>query len=104
MTLKRRHRYLGFRILSPTLLGKREVEEGVRKSIVELFGVYGLSRIELKIIEYYEERSMGIIRCNRPHLQMLRASLASITSIGGESVAFFVLRVSGTLKALRKSL
>lgn len=104
MTLRRRHRYLGFKILSSTPIGKREVDEGIRRSIAELFGAYGLSRIEPKVIEYDEERSMGILRCNRPHLPMLRASLASITSIGRDPAALFVLRVSGTLKSLRKDL
>ena len=99
-----RHRYVGFKVLSSTHPRKKEVQEGIRRSIIELFGAYGLSRIEPKIIEYNEEMSTGIIRCTHLYLPMLRASMASITAIGEFPAAFFTVSVSGTLKALRKKL
>lgn len=101
MTFRRRYRYAGFRVLSSAHLEEREVREVIQRGIIELFGVYGLSMIEPKVIEYDLERSTGIIRCNYLHLPLLRASLASITAVGEEPLAFLVLKVSGTLKALR---
>jgi RNase P/RNase MRP subunit POP5 len=102
MTFKGRYRYAGFKVLSPNHLGEEEVREVIQRSIVELLGAFGISRIEPRIIEYDSERAVGIIRCKHLYLPQLRASLASITSIRGEPAAFLVLKVSGTLKALRK--
>lgn len=102
MTFRRRHRYAAFRVLSSTRIGDKDVREVIQRSILELFGVYGLSTIEPKVLEYDEKQGGGIIRCNNLHLPLLRASLASITTIDDKPVSFFVLKVSGTLKALRR--
>ena len=104
MKVKRRYRYVGFKVLSPTPPGEEEIREGVWRSITDLFGAYGLSKIGPKMIEYDQAQSIGIIRCSHLHLPMLRASLASITSLRGNPTALFILRVSGTLKALRTAL
>jgi RNase P/RNase MRP subunit POP5 len=101
MTFRRRYRYAGFRVLSPNHLGEKEVREVIQRSIVELLGAHGLSRIEPRIIEYDAERSVGIIRCKHLYLLLLRASLASIATIGEKPAAFLVLKVSGSLRALR---
>lgn len=99
-----RYRYVSFKILSTTHLREIQIHELIRRSILELFGAYGLSKIEPKIMDYNEGRLTGIIRCNHLYLPMLRASLASITAMGEEPIAFFILKVSGTLRALRAAL
>ena len=100
MTFRRRHRYALFRVLSSSCLGEKDIREAIQRSVLELFGIYGLSTIEPKVVEYDEERCRGIVRCNHLQVPQLRASLASITALDDRPVSFLVVKVSGTLKAL----
>ncbi len=97
-----RRRYLALRVLSEESVSKRDVVDAVWKAVLQLFGEYGASRTNLTFIEYNSERSWGIVRCSHKAVDMVRASVASLTEINGKPVAIDVLGVSGTLKALRK--
>jgi RNase P/RNase MRP subunit POP5 len=101
MTFRRRYRYAAFRVLSPEHPDQEEVHMAIQRSIIELLGAHGLSRIEPRVIEYDVERSVGIVRCSHLYLPLLRTSMASITALGEKPAAFLVLKVSGTLKSLR---
>ena len=97
-----RKRYLAFKITSEQTVSKRNLADAVWKVILQLFGEYGASQADLGLIEYDQEKDLGIIRCSRRAVEMVRASVASITEINEKSVAIHVLGVSGTLKALRR--
>jgi len=97
-----RKRYLVFKIKSEQSVNKRDVTDAVWNAVLKLFGEYGASQINLALIEYDQEKSWGIIRCSRRTVEMVRASIASVTEINEKSVAIHVLGVSGTLKALRR--
>ncbi|NIR86895.1 hypothetical protein GWO13_04685 [Candidatus Bathyarchaeota archaeon] len=102
MSERVRRRYLALRVLSEESVSKRDVVDAVWKAVLQLFGEYGASRTNLTFIEYNSERSWGIVRCSHKAVDMVRASVASLTEINGKPVAIDVLGVSGTLKALRK--
>jgi len=102
VTFRRRHRYALFKVLSSSWLGEKDVREAIQRGVLELFGIYGLSTIEPKVVEYNEEQCRGIVRCNHHRLPLLRASLASIATLDDKPVSFLVVKVSGTLKALRR--
>jgi ribonuclease P/MRP protein subunit POP5 len=97
-----RRRYLAIKVLSEQSISKREIVDAVWNAVLQLFGEYGASQASLTFIEYNSEKSWGIVRCSHRALEMVRASVASITEINGKPVAIDVLGVSGTLKALRK--
>jgi len=97
-----RRRYLALRVLSKQSVSKRDVMDAVWNAVFQLFGEYGASQTNLTFIEYNSEKSWGIVRCSHKAVEMVRASVASVTEINGKPVAIDVLRVSGTLKALRK--
>jgi len=97
-----RRRYLALRVLSEQPINKRDVEDAVWNAVLQLFGESGASQANLTFIEYNSEKSWGIVRCSHKALEMVRASVASVTEINGKPVAIDVLGVSGTLKALRK--
>jgi ribonuclease P/MRP protein subunit POP5 len=80
----------------------KEVLDAVWNALTQLFGEYGASQAELAFIHDYKQKDYFILRCSREALPMVRASIASITKIGGKPATIHVLRVSGTLKALRK--
>jgi ribonuclease P/MRP protein subunit POP5 len=97
-----RKRYLVFKIKSEQSVNKRDVTDAVWNAVLKLFGEYGASQINLALIEYDPEKSCGVMRCSRRTVEMVRASIASVTEINEKSVAIHVLGVSGTLKALRR--
>jgi RNase P/RNase MRP subunit POP5 len=72
-------------------------------AIIQLFGEYGASQTDLTLIKYNPKRNYVIIRCSHNTLEIVRASLTSITEIHGKPAAIHIHRVSGTLKALLKS-
>jgi len=78
--------------------------EAVWSAVLQLYGEYGASQVNLIPIEVDPERNYAILRCSHKALEMVRASLASITEINAKPVAIHVVGVSGTLKSLRKKL
>lgn len=102
MSERVRRRYLALRVLSEQSISKRDVVDAVWNAVLQLFGEYGASQTNLTFIEYNSEKNWGIVRCSHRALEMVRASVASVTEINGKPVAIDVLGVSGTLEALRK--
>lgn len=93
-------RYIAFRVEGKA--SKRSIEEAIISAVERLYGLHGLWRLEPRLIEFDEEKRIGIVRCNHRYLPWMRASLASITKIDGSPASLHVLRVSGTLRALRR--
>ena len=102
MPRRERRRYLALKVQSEQPLNGRTVMDAVEASVHRLFGEYGASQINLTLIKYNPERSHAIIRCSHKALEMVKASIASITEIDGTPAAIYIQRVSGTLKALLK--
>ncbi|MCK5562536.1 hypothetical protein KAI30_00055 [Candidatus Bathyarchaeota archaeon] len=102
MSRRMRKRYLAFKVVSEQPVSKGDVADAVWNAVLRLFGEYGASQANLALIEYDQEKSWGIIRCSHRAVEMVRASIASVTEINEKPVAIHVLRVSGTLKALRR--
>lgn len=97
-----RRRYIAFRVEGR--VSKKSVEEIIVRAVKNLYGLHGLWRLEPRLIEFDEEKQIGIVRCNHRWLPWMRASLASITEIDETPVSLHVVGVSGTLRALRKRL
>ena len=100
MRLKRR--YLRFKVISPVKLTRREMADAILSAGVSLFGDHGMSLINLHLVEFDESSMTGIIRCNRDKVDEARAIIATVSSIKGEPAGIRVLRVSGTLKGVRR--
>ena len=97
-----KRRYLAVEAEREEPLRGEEVRDVVWGALTQLFGEYGASQSGLAFIRNYKQKQYFILRCSRKALPMVRASIASITEIGEKPVTIHVLRVSGTLKALRK--
>lgn len=76
------------------LIRGKDLRKNVTSSIKDFIGVLGMSKAALSWIE--EKENLGIICINRESLEYVRASFA----VWQEKIE--VLKVSGTLKALRK--
>jgi len=83
---------------------KKEVFNAIWDSILRLFGEYGASRTDLRLIDYDPENKRAVIRCSHEALPLVKASIPCITRIGGRPAAVHIELVSGTLKSLRKKL
>ena len=97
-----KRRYLHLTIVSEQPLNEKDVIHAIWSAILKLFGEYGASQVNLALIEYEPQKSYAVVRCLHKALEMVKASIASITEINGKPAAVHIVRVSGTLKALRK--
>ena len=88
--------------MSEQLLNEKDVIHAIWSAILKLFGEYGASQVNLTLIEYDPQKSYAVVRCLHKALEMVKASIASITEINGKPAAVHIVGVSGTLKALRK--
>jgi RNase P/RNase MRP subunit POP5 len=103
--LKRvKRRYLALQIDTDGVPSRKEFMDTVWGAVVKLYGEYGASRTGLKLIDYDAEEKTAVVRTSLATVNLVRASLASITSLAGKETAVHVLAVSGTIKALSEKL
>ena len=104
MLKKTRARYLALIIDSDEMFGSMEFMSAVWSSVLRLYGEYGASQTGLALIDYDVEKKLAILRTVHTTVDIVRATLASITKIRDKPVAVHVLAVSGTIKALSKKI
>jgi len=97
-----RRRYLALRVVSEQPLHQKDITSAFWNNLLQLFGEYGASQVGFSLIDYNPQKSEAIVRCSHKALEMVRASIASITEINEKPAAVRVMGVSGTLRALRK--
>jgi RNase P/RNase MRP subunit POP5 len=81
---------------------RKEFIDAVWSAVSKLYGECGASLTSLALIDYDVEGKTAVLRVSLVALGLVRASLASITSVAGREAAVHVLAVSGTIKALHK--
>jgi RNase P/RNase MRP subunit POP5 len=97
-----RPRYLAIQIESNESFEEDDIKDAFWDAVLQLFGEYGASKAGLFLINYDKQKKQAVLRCSHKALSMVHASVASITKINGKPVAFQVLKISGTIKALSK--
>jgi len=102
MSKRVRRRYLTLKVVSEQPVNERDVMDAVWNAVLKLFGEYGASQANLNLMEADPQRNFAVVRCSHTALEMVRASIASITEINGKPAVIRVIGVSGTLRALRK--
>lgn len=95
-------RYLRIRVEGSRGFTAKEVVDAVQRGVLDIHGIQGLSQIDPVLLEFDDEDQRGILRCNRDRLIEARAALALVTAIGGATAAVRVVRVSGTIRSLRR--
>lgn len=83
---------------------ERVFMDSIWDAVLRLFGEYGASQMNIVLMRYSFEPNYAVLRCSHKALDMVKASIASITQADGRPVALRVLGVSGTLKALSRQL
>ena len=97
-----RRRYLALHVDSAESFSSSELMTAIWNAVMKLYGECGASQTGLSLITYDLQEKFAVARVGHKAVDPVRASLASITSIAGKPAAVHVLRVSGTIKALRK--
>ena len=99
-----RKRYLALKVESTEPLSEKDLIGAIWDSILQLFGEYGGSQTNLYLVKFDPEDGDAILRCSHRTVDMVRAAVAAITRVNEKTMAVHVIRVSGTLRALRKRL
>ena len=99
-----RRRYLAVKANCDQPVNKEAIMKAVWNMIYQLFGEFGACQAALSFISFDQERQIIILRCSHKTLDMVKATVATVTMIGAKPAFLQVITVSGTLKALRKNL
>jgi len=102
LTRRVKQRYLALKIESVESFEEEDIKDAVWNAVIQLFGEYGASQTGLFLVQYDRQRKEAVLRCWHKSLPMVHASVASVTKMKDKPVAIHVLRVSGSLRALRK--
>ena len=97
-----KRRYLALQVDSEGSHTPKEFIDAVWNAVTKLYGEYGASRTSLKLIDYDAEKKTAVIRTSLTTLGMLKAAVASITSIANNVTTVHVKAVSGTIKSLQQ--
>jgi RNase P/RNase MRP subunit POP5 len=81
---------------------RKEFIDAIWGAVAKLYGEYGASLTSLALIDYDVEKKTAVVRTSLATLGLVRASLASITSVANREAAVHILAVSGTIKALHE--
>ena len=98
-----KRRYLAVKLDCEVTPTEREFIDAVWAATARLYGEVGASQTSLSMIDFDAGRQIAVLKVSLATLNMLRASLASVTSVAGKPCSLRVLSVSGTLKALASS-
>ena len=102
MPRRERRRYLALEVQSEQSFDERTVMDAVEASVQRLFGEYGASKANLRLIKGVPQKCQLVIRCSHKALEEVKAAIASTIEVNGKAAALHVVGVSGTLRALYK--
>ncbi|MBN1357755.1 hypothetical protein JW988_03205 [Candidatus Bathyarchaeota archaeon] len=97
-----KRRYLALQLDSEALPSGKEFIDAVWGAVTKLYGEHGASLTSLALIDYDLDKKNAVLRTNLSTLNMVRASLATITSISDNEAAVHLKAISGTIKALHQ--
>lgn len=97
-----KRRYLALQLDSEGAASGKEFIDAVWGAVTKLYGEHGASQTSLALIDYNVEKKTAVLRTSLSTLDLVRASLAMITSVAGKETAVHVTAVSGTIKALHQ--
>ncbi|MEM3003919.1 MAG: Rpp14/Pop5 family protein [Candidatus Bathyarchaeia archaeon] len=100
---RERWRYLLVRVVSDRRFSEEDLRSALEDVLRCFFGLTGLLQANLKILRYSPEHGEAVLKSRAGSLNIARSAVALLTQVSGEAVSAFVVRCSGTLRALRKA-
>ena len=95
-SLRAKKRYLAFELISEGPASRIDLVKEVAFSASSLLGDVTASECEIKVLGFEDWK--GIIQCSHIRVKETRASLATLTRIGGKRATLHILGTSGTIK------
>lgn len=95
-----RRRYLYAVVESEERFTEPQFRSTLEDKIHFLYGVTGATAMNMRVIEWDDERQAAIVRVNHLKLNEMRAALAHMSELDRAEVRVDVRRVSGTIKTL----
>jgi ribonuclease P/MRP protein subunit POP5 len=99
---REKRRYLALNVAGEQPFNEHEVLDAVHASVLRLFGEYGASKADIKLVKGVPEKRQLVLRCSHLMLEKVRAAIVSTVEVDGKVASVHVVGVSGTLKALSK--
>ncbi|MBS7611020.1 ribonuclease P protein component 2 [Candidatus Bathyarchaeota archaeon] len=93
-------RYLALKVECDGKFNRDSFWRNLIETYLRLYGEYGLSKANLRLLEFRENR-FAILSANHNALPYLRAALMLIRELDGMRTIIHVLGVSGTVKRLK---
>ncbi|MEM2356995.1 MAG: Rpp14/Pop5 family protein [Candidatus Bathyarchaeia archaeon] len=85
-------------------LTKEKLQSMLLNSILTLFGEIGLVESKFKLVIFNQEKNLAIVKCAKNFLNNFRAATALINNLNGVEASIFIVKVSGTIKGVKKFL
>ena len=95
-------RYFLVKTITENPLSGEQFEIALTASVRRLFGEFGLARIHPKVVQFDEKSYEAIVACNKEGAEDLQAAIGLISGISETTVTAMTIRVSGTIKGLRR--
>ena len=96
-----RPRYISYEILSKEDINHEDFKKEFLKKSLSLLGELDYKNANILILEK-GHKDRGIIRCSHRHVDKIKLVLALIKEINNKEVIVQSLKVSGTLKSLKR--
>jgi ribonuclease P/MRP protein subunit POP5 len=95
-SLRAKKRYLAFELVSEGQVSRSDLVKEVMSSASSLLGDVTASECDIRVLGFEDWK--GIIQCSHTKVKETRASLATLTRVGGKRATLHVLGTSGTVK------
>lgn len=101
-SMREKKRYIAFKVRSDFKIKKEELSMAIWGNALSMLGEMKASKLNYWLIEYDEEKMLGILTCSHRMLSEMLACLALVSNVNNKMLSIVTLGVSGTLKALRR--
>lgn len=100
-SLKEKKRYLAFEVVSKNPVSFKDVKESIISKYKEYFGIFGLAKANLKILDEWKNKK-GIIKVENKYVDETKSSMVLIKKINDQNVIVRCIGVSGIINKLKK--
>lgn len=100
--MRRRRRYLAIRVRSPGSVDGQQAFDALKDAVRSLFGGVGLLLSDLKLVR--ADGQTVVVRCSLEQVWNVVFAATLVREVNGQRVALDVVRVSGTLRKIKRSL
>lgn len=103
-SLREKQRYIVFDIIADESAAFGNFVDAVWDTLLDFLGEKGAAEVDPWILKdlFDEDQQRGGIRVRKDYVEDVRAALALITEINGETATIQVISVTGTMDSARK--